>query len=129
MTTQLNDITIIVNNEPVAYTPDTLKWMDGLGEFKTRNATLGGGQSEKIFSRDLTTKIGKVDFSLPTTEQSQKLKRAWKLNGEENVIQLVGASGSDLALVFTQAVLVNDPESNAATDGDTEFNFETNPAQ
>ncbi len=68
MSLQMNDITVQVNDEPVAYTADSLSWKDGFGEYATRNAVIGGGQTEKIFSKDLATKFGMVKFSTPTTE-------------------------------------------------------------
>jgi hypothetical protein len=129
MATQLNDIIILVNDEQVAYTPDTLKWKDGFGDYNIRNAVVGGGQTEQVFSRDLSTKFGMVGFSMPTTEENEANKRTWKVNGNNNVVELVGPPGSNFSKIFTQAAIISDPESNAATDGNIEVEFNTNPAQ
>jgi hypothetical protein len=129
MASQLNDISVIVNNELVEYTADSLKWKDGFGEYTIRNAVVGGGQTEQIFSKDLSTKFGMVSFSIPSTQANDKLKRTWKLNDNQNVIELVGNSGSNFSKIFTNAALLGDPETNAATDGNIELEFSCNPAQ
>ena len=129
MATQLNDITIFVNDTPVAYTADSLSWKDGLGDSSVRNAVVGGGQTEQVFSKDLATKFGMVKFSMPTTEENEANKRAWKLNDNNNVVELIGPSSGSFTKIFTLAAILEDPESNAATDGNIEVEFNTNPAQ
>ena len=129
MATQLNDITILVNDNAVAYTADSLSWKDGLGDSSVRNAVVGGGQTEQVFSKDLATKFGMVKFSMPTTEENEANKRAWKLNDNNNVVELIGPSNGSFTKIFTLAAILEDPESNAATDGNIEVEFNTNPAQ
>lgn len=129
MATQLNDIVILVNNVQVAYTADSLSWKDGFGEYSVRNAVVGGGQTEQVFSKDLSTKFGMVKFSMPTIEENETNKRAWKSNDNNNVVELIGPPGSNFTKIFTQASILEDPESNAATDGMIEIEFRTNPAQ
>jgi len=129
MATQLNDIIILVNNQQVAYTADSLAWSDGLGEYSVRNAVVGGGQTEQVFSKDLATKFGMVKFSMPTTVDSEKNKRAWKTNDNNNVVELIGPSGTKFSKIFTQAAIIDDPESSAATDGNIEIEFNSNAAQ
>ena len=129
MSSQLNDIIILVNNAQVAYTADSLSWKDGFGDYSIRNAVVGGGQTEQIFSKDLSSKFGMVKFSMPTTEENEALKRAWKAGDNGNVIELVGPAGSSFTKIFTQGAILDDPESNAATDGNIEIEFSANPAQ
>ena len=129
MATQLNDIILLVNNEQVAYTPDSLSWSDGFGEYSIRNAVVGGGQTEQIFSKDLSTKFGMVKWSMPTIDENEAYKRAWKSNDNNNVVELVGPPGSTFSKIFTQAAMTNDPESTAATEGQIEVTFNSNPAQ
>ena len=129
MATQLNDIIILVNNKQISYTADSLSWKDGLGESSLRNAVVGGGQTEQIFSEDLATKVGMAKFSMPTTVENEALKREWKVNKNENVVELVGPSGTNFSKIFSSAAILDDPESNAATDGNIEIEFQSNPAQ
>lgn len=129
MSTQLNDITILVNNKQIAYTPDSLSWKDGFGEYSIRNAVVGGGGSEQIFSKDLSSKNGMVKFSMPSTEENETNKRSWKANDNNNVVELIGPSGSTFAKIFTSAAIIDDPETSAATDGNIEIEFLSAPAQ
>jgi len=129
MAKQLNDVSIIVNNRVVAYTADSLKWRDGFGTYAVRNAVIGGGQTEQVFSKDLSTKMGSVSFSMPTTAENEALKRQWKANDNNNVVELVGPPGSRFSKIFTQAAILEDPESNASTDGNIDVDFNSNPAQ
>ncbi len=129
MAKQLNDITLIVNNETVSYIADSLSWTDGFGEYTLRNAVLGGGQTETVFSKALETKIGMVKFSMPTTAKHENWKRDWKLNENDNVVELVGPSSSGFTKVFTAACITNDPESSSASEGTIEIEFKSAPAR
>lgn len=129
MSTQLNDITILVNDVQVAYAADSLSWKDGFGEYQTRNAVVGGGQTERIFSKDLASKVGMVKWSMPSTIENEAYKRAWKVNEDQNVIELIGPAGTNFTKVFTGGAILEDPETSAATDGNIEIEFQTNPAQ
>lgn len=129
MAVQMNDISILVNNETIAYTADSLSWKDGFGDYAVRNAIVGGGQTEQIFSKDLATKVGMVKFTVPTTAENEALKRAWKSNDNNNVVELVGPIGSGFTKIFTLAMILDDPESGSATDGNIEIEFNSNPAQ
>ena len=129
MATQLNDIAIWVNNTQVAYTADSLSSSDGFGTGDLRNAVVGGGQTEDIESDDLSSKVGMVKFSMPSTAENDALKRAWKLNKANNVVELIGPPGSNFSKIFTRAKVVNDPETNYSTDGNIEIEFKSRPAQ
>lgn len=126
MAIQLNNIPILVNNDIVAYEANTLSYADGFGEYVVRNAVVGGGQTEQVFSEDLSTKFGMVKFSLPSTEDSAKLIREWKENKNNNVIELMG--GTAFSRAFTQGSIQGDPEVNLSTDGSVEVEFRSNPA-
>jgi hypothetical protein len=129
MVAQLNDFTILVNDEQVSYQADSLSWKDGFGEYKVRNAVLGGGTTEQVFSKDLETKFGMVKFAMPSTAENEGLKRSWKANDNNNVVELIGPKGSGITKIFTQASILEDPETNAAQDGNIEVEFNSNPAQ
>jgi len=129
MATQMNDITVLINNEAISYISDSLSWKDGFGEYAVRNAIVGGGQTEQIFSKDLSTKNGEVKLSIPTTAENDSLKRQLKVNDNNNVVELIGPIGSGFTKIFTLAAILNDPESSASTDGNIELEFMSNPAQ
>ncbi len=129
MASQLNDLSIFVNNVQVSYTADSLSWKDGFGEYNVRNAVVGGGETEPITSQNLESKKGMVKFSMPTTIIHERLKREWKQNFDQNVIEIVAADGQSFTKFFERATMTNDPESSGATDGNIEVEFETARAQ
>lgn len=129
MSNQLNNVAILVNNDVVAYEANSLSYDDGFGEFNVRNAVVGGGQTEQVFSEDLATKFGMVKFTLPSTEESAKLAREWKNNKNNNVVELLGTEGSNFTRIFTQASIQGTAEVNLSTDGTVDIEFKSNPAQ
>ncbi len=129
MPNQLNNVAILVNNDIIAYEANSLSYDDGFGEYNVRNAVVGGGQTEQVFSEDLATKFSMCKFSLPSTEDSTKLIREWKNNLNNNVVELVGTRGSTFTRIFTQASILGSPEINLSTDGTVEVEFRSNPAQ
>lgn len=131
MATQLNDISILVNNDVVAYTADSLTWKDGFGDYAIRNAIVGGGQTEQVFSKDLASKFGNVKFDIPTTAANVALAREWKDNNNNNVVELIGPSNvsPQFTRIFTLAAILEDFEAAAATDGNITIDFSSNPAQ
>lgn len=129
MPAQLNNLTIFVNNEVVSYEADSLSYHDGFGEYSVRNAVVGGGQTEQVFSEDLATRFGMVKFSVPSTTDSATLIRQWKANKNNNVVELQGqVEGVQFTRIFTQASILGNPEVNMATDGSAEIEFNSNPA-
>ncbi len=128
MANQLNNVSIFVNNAQISYTAGTLTSRDGFAEYQVRNAVLGGGQSEQVFSEVLESKFGMVKWSVPTTPENKKLTREWKANRNNNVVELVGPEGSNFTRVFSQASILNDPEADYSTDGNIEVEFNSNPA-
>lgn len=126
---RLNDIIILVNNDQISYSADSLSWKDGFGDAEVVNEIVGGGQTDPVYSEDLTSKVGMVKFSMATTAANDALKRAWKANKNNNVVELLGSADENFQKIFTQAAILEDPEANAATDGKIEIEFKGNPAQ
>lgn len=128
MSSQLNNVAILVNNDIVAYEANTLSFNDGIGEYNVRNAVVGGEQTEQVFSEDLSTKFGMVKFTMPSTIDSAKLVRQWKFNKNNNVVELQSSTGGNFTRIFTQASILGNPELNLSTDGTVEVEFNSNPA-
>ena len=128
MSVQLNNVAIFVNNDVIAYEANTLSYDDGFAEYNVRNAVVGGSEGEQIFSEDLATKFSMCKFSLPSTEENVALIREWKNNRNNNVVELMSATGGNFTRVFTQASIQGNPEVNLSTDGTIEVEFKANPA-
>ncbi len=125
---QINDVTLLANNEVVGYEGDTLKPMHGKGESQIRNAVIGGGETEQIFSIDIATKFSSLKFSLPCTDTSVDLVDSWKDNENNNVFELIG-NNVNYNRIFTQCAVTNEPEFDFSTEGAVEIEIKGNPAQ
>ncbi len=130
MSTQLNNLAFFVNGDQTAYEADSLEFTGGKGEFNIRNAVVGGGQTEQIFSEDIKTKYSVVKVSLPTTIANVAKTKTWKNNLNGNVIEIIGnIAGEAFSEIFTQAAITNDPTNKLATEGSIEIEWRTNPSQ
>ena len=63
MAGQLANPLVAVNNDPVPVTPNSVMYTEGLGEQTIRAATLGGGQVQPIFSRNIEQNFGSQALS------------------------------------------------------------------
>jgi len=102
MTMKIIDMTISVNNDTIAYMADSLSWNEG---------------------------AGMVKFRMPMTAKNDGLKQKWKLNNKNNVVKIVGPTGSWIKRIFIRAKLLKDLESTSGTDGHIEIEFDSNPAK
>jgi len=127
---QLADAAILVNNEVVSVTPNSVEFDEGLGEQKIRAVSVGGGQTEQVYARDVETNFSSVKFSLPTTPDNVKLARSWKTNANQNVVAIAGSTsdGKTMTRTFTQAALVGNYKIPIGSEADIEIEFMANTA-
>ena len=127
---QLSDATILVNNEVVIVVPNSVEFDEGLGEQKVRAGSVGGGQTEQIYARDVETNFSGVKFSLHTTPDNVKLARSWKTNSNQNVVAIAGSTsdGKTMTRTFTQAALTGNYKIPIGTEADIEIEFMANTA-
>ena len=129
MSEQLSNAAVIVNNVPVAIIPNTLAFTEGLGEQNIRAASSGGGQTEQVFSENIEMRYSTVKFELPGTIENIALARGWKVNKNQNLIQISGrTSDGTLSRTFSQAALLTDYEVPLSSDGNITLEFRSNPA-
>lgn len=130
MSTQLANPTILVNNEPVGIMPNSLVYDEGLGEQNMRAASFGGDEVEPVYSDNIETKFGSVTFALPATIQNINLARAWKVNRNNNVVQVVGTTpdGGTLTKTFTSAAILNNYPVALGSDTDIPIEFKSRAA-
>ena len=129
MATQLNNAILLMNDVQFAYTADSLTIVEGLGESSSRNAVVGGGETLQIFSEDLGSRVGQANFTMPSISDNSKLARAWKLNKNNNVLEVIVPGPEGFSKIFTQAIVTNDIETSLATDGNITIEIRSNPAQ
>ena len=64
MSIALADPSVVINNEPVAVVPNSVKYTEGSGEQTMRAASTGGGGVQQVFSRNVETNFSKVMFEV-----------------------------------------------------------------
>lgn len=126
---QLADVTLEVNDDNLAYEPDTLVADDGIGETTVRAASTGGGGVELIFGTDVKTSISEVEFELATTDKHISLVRGWQGNVGGNTVALSSnRAGQSFSLTITQATVTNKPKFELNIDGTIKVTLMGNPA-
>lgn len=125
---QVVDATVLVNNEAIPYLPNTLKCTEGLGEQQVRAMSVGGGKTEQVFSRNVESNIGRVMLELPTTPEMIERARAWKTNGNQNVVQIATGrdpEGKEFSRTYNGAALISDYEIEIGSDTTISIEFHT----
>jgi len=111
MAVQLANPLVTVNNDPVAVTPNSVMYTEGLGEQTMRAASLVGGQVVPIYSQNIEQNFGSVSFDMPATPANIAKARQWKANADQNVISITGATPEGtLARAFQRAAILNNYE-------------------
>lgn len=129
MAIQLSDAVLLVNNEAVAYLPNTLSFTEGLGEQQVRAVAVGRGKTEQVYAQNLESNFSMVKFELPTTPENVELARAWKTNGNQNVVQIAGRTAEgEVTRTFTGAALIGNYEVPIGTETNVEIEFHANAA-
>lgn len=129
MSVQLSNATLTINNVVVAYAANTLTFTEGLGEQNVRAASAGGNQVDQIFSKDVETQFSTVKFDLPATVPNIAQAREWKVNEDQNLVQISGETPEGrLTRTFSRASLMNDYEVALGKDTNVSIEFRANPA-
>lgn len=129
MSEQLSNGTLLVNNDVVAYIPNSLVYTEGLGEQSIRTAAAGGNQTEQVFSDNVEMRYSTVKFDLPSTIDNINKLRQWKKNRNQNLVQIAGRTvDGTLSRTFSQAALLSDYEVPLSNDGNISVEWRANPA-
>lgn len=130
MAIALADPSLIVNNEPVAIVPNSLKFTEGSGEQTMRAASTGGGGIEQVYSSNIETNFSKVMFEVYNDVDTIEDVRGWKKNLNLNVIVITGKTpdGKVLKRTFNSAALLADYEVNLGSDTTISLEFSANAA-
>lgn len=121
---QLSDATVVVNNEAIATVPNTISFTEGLGEQNVKAASVGGGAVEPVYSNDLQSNFSMVKFELNSTPENIDLARKWKVNRNNNVIQIIGETlEGTVTRTFAKAALTGNYEIGIGSDSTIPLEF------
>lgn len=126
MAVQLANPLVTINNDPVAVTPNSVMYTEGLGEQTMRAASLGGGQVVPIYSRNIEQNFGSVTFEMPATIPNIAKARQWKANEDQNVVAITGATiDGTLTRTFQRAAILNNYEVTLGSETNITIEFKT----
>ena len=126
---QLSDATLIVNNEAIAVIPNSITFTEGLGEQSVKAASIGGGAVEQVYSNDLQSNFSTVKFDVPSTPENIDLARTWKLNKNNNVVQIIGETlEGTVTRTFARAALTGNYEVAIGSDAAITLEFKASTA-
>jgi hypothetical protein len=122
---QFSNPQVLVNNVSVAVMPNSFKFTLGKGDDKVRALSAGGNSTVSVYSTDMSTRISKMQFDLAVTPDTLANYSTWKNNNGLNVVQ--ASQVGFPPIVFTSAVIVNDPQFEATADGKVTLEWMTDP--
>jgi hypothetical protein len=122
MATALSGSTLLINNEAIAYVPNSLMENEGNPEAQLRAEVIGDGAVDYVGVRDYTTAKAPVKFDLISTIENRQLVRAWIQNFDQNVIKTISPDGT--AAVYENALITNQVEIDTGNDGNITVEFE-----
>lgn len=114
----LADPSVVVNNEPVAVVPNSVKFTEGDGEQNMRVASTGSGGTEQVYTENVETNFSRAMFAIYNDIDGINQARAWKKNRNQNVVVIVGTTpdGQTLRRTFNRAAILNDYEVDLGAD-------------
>jgi len=118
--------TVTVNNVPVVPKPNSTSIVEGKGEKTVKGVSAGAGFSDIVISEDISTKISKIKFSIPSNDVNYSLVRAWQAI-DLNLGNVVTVHEDDYAAVMTGGIVINDPEKMFGVDEYFEVEFHGRP--
>jgi hypothetical protein len=130
MAINLSNVQLSINNDVVGVQPNTVSFTEGLGSQVVRAESIGAGQVNQVYSENVEDKFSTVKFSILPHIPNIEKARGWKVNRNQNVIEISGqtADGEILSRTITQAALINDYEVNIGSDADIALEFMGNSA-
>jgi len=122
MATALSGAQLIINNEVIAYVPNSLMENEGNPESELRSEVVGDGEVQYVAVRDFTTAKAPVKFDLISTIENRVLVRGWIDNFAANVIKTVALEGT--TAVYENSLITNQVEIDTGKDGNITVEFE-----
>lgn len=127
MATQISDPSVLVNNNAVFITPNSLTFTEGFGEQEILVQSAGGGVFDQVFADDIESNYGMVKFSVRATVDNINLARQWKSNKNANAVTITATTvDGSITRTFTNCAIVNDYEVALQADGVLELEFKGN---
>ena len=115
---------VSVNGNAIEIKPNSLSYISGKGEAKTRVASGGGARVSIYSTQDVTTMFSTIKFIMFTTDENIDLVETWKDRFDSNTV-----SFTEKGVNKTQnnALIMNDPDFAIGVEGEVEVTFTGRP--
>lgn len=121
-----------INDVRVYYVVGSLNVDPGRGNMNVRSVTSGAGQTTTVGTRDDTTKVSRIEFSMIPTDNVFANEADWtntSPNSAGNVIRLGDEVGQNSAGTYTAMRLTESRSFESGPDSTVSFVFMGNPVQ
>ena len=122
MSNALNNVNVVVDGEPVAVQPNSVKFNDGDGEVTLRSQTTGS-TVDVVRSVNAETKIGMAGFTLLSTDENAALLRKWRRDENAHTVEL-SQDGTDFQRAFLNMRISNNPDIETGHDSSFDVEFQ-----
>ena len=121
MSVAINNVSLEINNEKIAYKQDTVAVKLGIPGTNVYTDSLGGGAVELVHEIDITESEGVIKFSRRVTKNSKAFLRGLQENFANNKVLLTDPiTGATFSLKNASLTNGSDIELTLQTDGDYE---------
>lgn len=125
----ISDPQITVNDELWDIKGNSASYQNGTGERSVTAAGTGGGKSQLVISENVETKVAGCKFAVPADAVSIDRAEQADKRLNNNVVRISGTdpAGNSIRKVFTNAIIMNNPEYNLKQDGVIELEWASDP--
>jgi hypothetical protein len=120
----MSNPTMEINDQVIAYLPNSLSFNKGFGEKNIRAQSAGGNAIEPVITENAESKLSMVKFKLASSSTAFDSLDVWQGNIDGNTIRL---SEGNMTLSFRGMVTTTDPERSIGVDGEVEIEFKGTP--
>lgn len=117
--------TVVVNDDTIEITPNSLKYKLGKGDINIRTQQAGTSVTT-VVNEDAETKLSMVGFSMILTETADVQVDKWLEARTGGGVTIEFFDGS-IARAFKGMVLVTEPERSTGSEGSVELEFQGPP--
>jgi len=122
-TRTLSNPSLEINDDVVAYVPNSLSYKEGSGDKEVKAQTSGGNSISVVVTENAETKISNLKFKLFNTAANLNLINTWSAN----LANTAALSEGEISVSFRDMVVCTEPERAIGADGELEIEFKGAP--
>lgn len=125
----ISDPQLTINNISIPIVPGSFKFKPGMGETNVRVESSGGGNTNTVYSKNVSTMFSEFSFQMVNTDANFALAKTIKANFNANAAALANGADPDFTLSWKDFAIKNDFETTLSPEGTIEIECAGSPAQ